>query len=80
MDSRAHVEAAELASDPDRLRVVLERSGQLPTPGAAGNLLRWLLRHDPERVARASEGLGEAMTSLEARSLEGEQLLAQRGW
>ena len=35
---------------------------------------------DPERVARASEGLGEAMTSLESRSLEGEQLLAQRGW
>jgi pyridoxal 5'-phosphate synthase pdxS subunit len=35
---------------------------------------------DPERVARASEGLGEAMTSLEARSLQGEQLLAQRGW
>ncbi len=35
---------------------------------------------DPERVARASEGLGEAMTSLETRSLEGEQLLAQRGW
>jgi pyridoxal 5'-phosphate synthase pdxS subunit len=35
---------------------------------------------DPERVARASEGLGEAMTSLESRSLEAEQLLAQRGW
>jgi pyridoxal 5'-phosphate synthase pdxS subunit len=35
---------------------------------------------DPERVARASEGLGEAMISLETRSLEGEQLLAQRGW
>jgi len=35
---------------------------------------------DAERVARASEGLGEAMTSLETRTLEGEQLLAQRGW
>jgi len=35
---------------------------------------------DAERVARASEGLGEAMTSLESRSLHGEQLLAQRGW
>jgi pyridoxal 5'-phosphate synthase pdxS subunit len=35
---------------------------------------------DPERVARASEGLGEAMTSLEARKLGDEQLLAQRGW
>jgi pyridoxal 5'-phosphate synthase pdxS subunit len=35
---------------------------------------------DPERVARASEGLGEAMSSLEARKLEEAQLLAQRGW
>jgi pyridoxal 5'-phosphate synthase pdxS subunit len=35
---------------------------------------------DPERVARASEGLGEAMTSLETRSLADDQLLAQRGW
>ncbi|MFB2556948.1 FGGY-family carbohydrate kinase [Herbiconiux liangxiaofengii] len=53
MDSRAHAEAAELASDADLMRVVLERSGQEPTPGAAGNLLRWLLRHDPERVQTA---------------------------
>jgi pyridoxal 5'-phosphate synthase pdxS subunit len=35
---------------------------------------------DPERVARASEGLGTAMTSLEARKLEPEQTLASRGW
>ena len=35
---------------------------------------------DPERVARASEGLGEAMTSLEARKLDDEQLLSPRGW
>jgi pyridoxal 5'-phosphate synthase pdxS subunit len=35
---------------------------------------------DPERVARASEGLGEAMTSLETRKLEEGQLLANRGW
>ncbi|MEA2139274.1 MAG: pyridoxal 5-phosphate synthase pdxS subunit, partial [Solirubrobacteraceae bacterium] len=35
---------------------------------------------DAERVARASEGLGEAMTSLETRSLHDDQLLAQRGW
>lgn len=53
MDSRAHREAAELASDPEKLRTVLELSGQLPTAGAAGNLLRWLLRHDPARVRRA---------------------------
>ncbi|WP_368496576.1 FGGY-family carbohydrate kinase [Herbiconiux sp. A18JL235] len=53
MDSRAHVEAAQLAADEERMRVVLGRSGQEPTPGAAGNLLRWLLEHDPERIARA---------------------------
>jgi pyridoxal 5'-phosphate synthase pdxS subunit len=35
---------------------------------------------DPERVARASEGLGEAMFSLESRKLDEEQLLAGRGW
>jgi pyridoxal 5'-phosphate synthase pdxS subunit len=35
---------------------------------------------DPERVARASEGLGAAMTSLETRKLEPGQLLADRGW
>jgi len=35
---------------------------------------------DPTRVARASEGLGGTMDSLQARSLAGEQLLAQRGW
>src|ERR1700712_4581173 len=35
---------------------------------------------DPIRVARASEGLGMAMTSLETRKLEEQQLLANRGW
>jgi pyridoxal 5'-phosphate synthase pdxS subunit len=35
---------------------------------------------DPERVARASEGLGGAMTSLETRKLADDQLLAARGW
>ncbi len=53
MDSRAYREAGELAADPARLRTVLERSGQLPTPGAAGNLLLWLLRNDPDRVRHA---------------------------
>ncbi len=33
-----------------------------------------------ERVAGASRGLGPAMVSLESSKLEGEQLLAQRGW
>ncbi|HEV7742973.1 MAG TPA: pyridoxal 5'-phosphate synthase lyase subunit PdxS [Pseudolysinimonas sp.] len=35
---------------------------------------------DPARVARASEGLGSAMDSLESRALADDQLLAQRGW
>jgi pyridoxal 5'-phosphate synthase pdxS subunit len=35
---------------------------------------------DPERVAQASMGLGAPMQSLEARKLEDQQLLAQRGW
>ena len=35
---------------------------------------------DPDRVAHASAGLGAAMSSLEARKLEPDQLLAQRGW
>jgi len=35
---------------------------------------------DPERVAQASRGLGPAMVSLESSKLDGEQLLARRGW
>jgi pyridoxal 5'-phosphate synthase pdxS subunit len=35
---------------------------------------------DPERVARASEGLGGAMDSLATRALDTGQLLAGRGW
>jgi pyridoxal 5'-phosphate synthase pdxS subunit len=35
---------------------------------------------DASRVAQASRGLGTAMASLESSKLEGEQLLAQRGW
>src|SRR5580693_7007933 len=35
---------------------------------------------DPVRVAEASRGLGTPMVSLESSKLEGEQLLAQRGW
>ena len=35
---------------------------------------------DPERVARASEGLGAAMESMEARGLSRDQALAGRGW
>jgi pyridoxal 5'-phosphate synthase pdxS subunit len=35
---------------------------------------------DAERVAKASEGLGSAMVSLESRKLSEDQLLASRGW
>src|SRR5439155_22651634 len=35
---------------------------------------------DPARVARAAEGLGTAMISLETRKLHESQLLAARGW
>ena len=35
---------------------------------------------DPARVAAASTGLGQAMTSIETSKLESEQLLASRGW
>ena len=35
---------------------------------------------DAGRVAEASRGLGPAMVSLESSKLDGEQLLAQRGW
>jgi pyridoxal 5'-phosphate synthase pdxS subunit len=36
--------------------------------------------NDPARVAAASTGLGQPMTSLETTKLEPEQLLAPRGW
>jgi pyridoxal 5'-phosphate synthase pdxS subunit len=35
---------------------------------------------DPERIAHSSRGLGTAMVSLESAKLQGDQLLAQRGW
>ncbi len=35
---------------------------------------------DPARVAAASTGLGQPMTSLESSKLDDEQLLAPRGW
>lgn len=53
VDSRAHEEAEEVRSDPERLRTVLSLSGQQPTPGGAGPLLLWLARHQPELIERA---------------------------
>jgi pyridoxal 5'-phosphate synthase pdxS subunit len=51
-------------------------------PAARGQAIVEATTHwqDPERIARASRGLGTAMISLETSKLEGEQLLAQRGW
>ncbi len=51
-------------------------------PAARGRAIVEATTHfaDAERVARASEGLGTAMASLEARKLEAGQLLAGRGW
>jgi pyridoxal 5'-phosphate synthase pdxS subunit len=36
--------------------------------------------NNPDVIAKVSEGLGEAMTSLDIRTLSEEQLLAKRGW
>jgi pyridoxal 5'-phosphate synthase pdxS subunit len=51
-------------------------------PAARGAAIVEATTHyqDPLRVARASEGLGTAMASLETRKLEEGQLLANRGW
>ncbi|MBC7725598.1 MAG: carbohydrate kinase [Burkholderiaceae bacterium] len=53
VDSRAWREAAEVTDDPERLRTVLELSGQQPTPGGAGPLLLWMVRHEPAMLDRA---------------------------
>ena len=51
-------------------------------PHARGRAIVEATTHwqDPERIAAASRGLGTAMVSLESSKLEGEQLLASRGW
>lgn len=36
--------------------------------------------NNPDVIAKVSEGLGEAMTSVSARSLPEEQILSKRGW
>jgi pyridoxal 5'-phosphate synthase pdxS subunit len=51
-----------------------------PAPRAAAIVEATTHYQDPERVARASEGLGGAMQSLETRKLDEGQLLANRGW
>src|SRR5919197_3817768 len=51
-----------------------------PAPRAAAIVEATTHFRDPARVAKASEGIGMAMQSLETRKLDESQLLAGRGW
>ena len=51
-----------------------------PAPRAAAIVEATTHFRDAARVAKASEGLGTAMQSLETRKLDESQLLASRGW
>jgi pyridoxal 5'-phosphate synthase pdxS subunit len=51
-----------------------------PAPRAAAIVEATTHFRDAARVAKASEGLGMAMQSLETRTLDESQLLAGRGW
>ena len=51
-----------------------------PAPRAAAIVEATTHFRDPARVAKASEGLGMAMQSLETRKLDESELLAGRGW
>lgn len=53
VDSRAHAEAEEIRSDTERLRTILECSGQQPPTGGAGALLLWTARNKPELIEQA---------------------------
>ena len=76
--------ADAVADDAARRRGRVRRLGHLqvrgPATRAAAIVEATTHYQDPERVARASEGLGTAMVSLETRKLEEQQLLANRGW
>jgi pyridoxal 5'-phosphate synthase pdxS subunit len=51
-----------------------------PAPRAAAIVEATTHFRDPARVAKASEGLGMAMQSLETRKLDESELLAGSGW
>jgi L-xylulokinase len=53
VDSRAFREVDELLADADRTRTVLELSGQVPTAGSPGPLLKWVANNHPEQLERA---------------------------
>ena len=50
--------------------------------GARGKAIVKAVTHydDPDAIAEASRGLGEAMVGISARSMKPEELLATRGW
>ena len=50
--------------------------------GARGKAIVMAVTHydNPDAVAEASRGLGEAMVGISARSMKPEELLATRGW
>ncbi|MDQ1582233.1 MAG: L-xylulokinase [Microbacteriaceae bacterium] len=54
VDSRAFGEVDELLADADRTRTVLELSGQVPTAGSPGPLLKWVANNRPKELERAS--------------------------
>src|ERR687892_236140 len=67
----------------EALRRIAEGAAMIRSKGEAGTaaIVEATTHYaDPARVARASEGLGTAMSSLETRKLEQHQLLANRGW
>ena len=73
------------ADDGARRRRRVRRLGHLQVRGSArrGRARSWRPRRTgrtPSAWRQASRGLGPAMVSLESSKLEGEQLLAQRGW
>ena len=67
-----------------RVPADLEGLGGLVIPGGESTTMTLGIAReglaDPARVAKASEGLGPAMQSLESRKLDPGELLAGRGW
>ena len=67
----------------EALRRIGEGAAMIRSKGEAGtgDIVEATTHYqDPARVAAASTGLGQAMTSIESAKLDAEQLLAPRGW
>ncbi|MGB4137857.1 MAG: FGGY family carbohydrate kinase [Microbacterium sp.] len=54
MDTRAHGIRDDLLAQPDRMRTILQISGQSPAAGAPGMLLAWFLKNDRATLDRAA--------------------------